>query len=553
NSTIPNYKIEQRLVNARNGMYKLLYCAPERLKTPLFQAEMEQLNIELIAVDEAHCISEWGHEFRPAYREIRSAFDALSHPVKWLALTATATPEVRQDILDSLRFEDPVIISRGFSRPNLKWWVVNSQNKKGKVRSSIQKAAKQGDGLMYGGTRRNCEDWANELSQTGIPAEAYHAGMDSEKRKNIQTRWISGETPLVIATNAFGMGIDKPDCRYVFHEEMPYSIEAYYQEAGRAGRDGEEAFPILFYRDSDYNKLRKRIQDNYPTRKELGRVYNALCDSLNLAVGSVMPELRPYQMDKIKTRSAIPIPIIKASLKLMEQFDVLIIRNEVPAMLNLQFALSQEMMIRFRERCGNPEKVEFVDKLERMFGHLAFGNSVQIELELVLQKLQVTRNVLIKALNVLMQHDQVLMYSIQDENNLIRLLHPRMRELPLGRDEIENYRNNLLTKLDYMNGYAETKECREVYLRNYFGDTDAKKCGKCDNCSAGIQEELVLTSKEIRFAFEALVERKISINALEGEQGWSKTKVREVLKYLTEEQMIEPDESNQGYYRLVVS
>ncbi|MBE80621.1 MAG: RecQ family ATP-dependent DNA helicase, partial [Balneola sp.] len=286
NSTIPSYEVEQRLVNARNGMYKLLYCAPERLKTSLWEAELPRLNIDLVAIDEAHCISEWGHDFRPSYRDIKTSLESIADQTRWIALTATATPEVQKDIVESLGYEAPNVISRGFSRPNLKWWVVKSPKKKQKLEESVQKGAQKGDGLIYGGTRKNCEHLADRFSRLGIKTEAYHAGVESEKRKAIQQRWITGETPLVAATNAFGMGIDKPDCRYVIHEEMPYSLEAYYQEAGRAGRDGEESFPILLYRESDYYKADDRIDQSYPTLDELDHVYQILCDSFYLAVGS---------------------------------------------------------------------------------------------------------------------------------------------------------------------------------------------------------------------------------------------------------------------------
>lgn len=550
NSTIPNYEVEQRLVNARNGMYKLLYCAPERLGSPLFQAELERLDIDLIAIDEAHCISEWGHDFRPSYREIRSNLESIADTTKWIALTATATPEVKEDIIASLGFEEPKVISKGFSRPNLKWWVFKTENKKEKLFNSVKKASGKGDGLIYGGTRKNCEFWADRFSRNGIESEAYHAGIESELRKAIQERWISGDTPLVVATNAFGMGIDKPDCRYVIHEEMPYSIEAYYQEAGRAGRDGEESFPILFYRDSDFIKAQKRIEENYPNWEQLQKVYTILCDVLMLAVGSEMREMVAFELSKVQSRTRLPMKVCASSIRLMEQFGILVSQSEIPPMASVQFTLSPEMMGKFKERCQNPEKAEFVDKLERMFGHHAYADMVDLELEVVMEKLSVSKNGLIKALNVLMQNDHVLMFTVYPERSLIKLLGARSKEVPVSKPEVESYRKNLLKKLDLMNGYAKTKGCREVYLRTYFGDTEAEACGHCDNCEKGLEEKEEVTTEDIRRTFNTLIEEGKSVFDLKNETGWHKERVISCLQYLVEEGMIVSDPEKKGYYLL---
>ncbi len=549
NSTLPFYEVEQRLVNARNGMYKLLYCAPERLHSPLFLAEIQKMNVELVAIDEAHCISEWGHDFRPSYRTIREALEVLPDSTRWLALTATATPEVRKDILDNLEFTEPTVISQGFARPNLIWWVMQSENKKPAIERTVLKASEKGDGLMYGGTRKNCEYWADRFTKIGIPTEAYHAGFESENRKQIQQRWIGGETPLVVATNAFGMGIDKPDCRYVIHEEMPYSIEAYYQEAGRAGRDGAESYPILYYRASDFVRARQRIQDNYPTWDELSKIYNALCDDLGLAIGSELPELTSLNLERIKTRSGIPVSIIRSGLKLLAQFDVLVMQQEVKPRVQLQFVLSMEMIGKFKERCENPEKAEFLDKLVRLFGHFAFSNMVELDTEFLLERLKINRNSLIKALNVLMQHDRVLMFSMLDDNSLIRLIGPRMQQLPIPRPQVENYRNNLLAKLEFMHGYAVTNVCREVYLLNYFGDVTATPCGKCDNCKRNDQTLPDPIREDLRALFDLLSKSELTLTEARSQLDWKFEHVHTVLAYLIREDILEPIIEIPGRYR----
>lgn len=553
NSTIPKYEVEQRLVNARNRMYKLLYCAPERLGTLLFQSELERLPIDLVAIDEAHCISEWGHDFRPAYREIRANLESISDRTKWIALTATATPEVKKDILENLGFDEPTIISRGFRRPNLKWWVFETENKKEKLYNSVQKASLKGDGLIYGGTRRNCEYWAERFKKNGLDTEAYHAGIVSEQRKNIQERWINGETPLVVATNAFGMGIDKSNCRYVIHEEMPYSIEAYYQEAGRAGRDGEESFPILFYRGSDFEKARKRIEENYPTKTELQKVYTALGDTLNLATGSEMNEMEGIELKNIQTRCGLSSSICSSAIRLMEQFGVLVTQNEIPPMVSLQFTLSSDMLVKFKEKCQSPEKAEFLDTLERMFGYHSYHDMVELELTFVLDKLAISKNAFIKACNILMQSDHVLMFTIFPARDLVKLLSARAVTIPVDINKVEEYRKNLVKKLDLMNGYARTKSCREVYLRTYFGDLDAEPCGNCDNCTQNSESGNQFSTNDIKNAFQILIEEGRSRRELKSETGWGKQKVITIIQYLVNEGMIQTNPQKEGFYLILES
>ncbi|RNC85914.1 MAG: RecQ family ATP-dependent DNA helicase [Balneola sp.] len=538
NSTLTSYEVEQRLVNARNGMYKLLYCAPERLGSPLFQAELERLSIQLVAIDEAHCISEWGHDFRPPYRKIRENLASIAEHTRWLALTATATPEVREDIISVLGFNEPSIISKGFERPNLKWWVTKTPQKRDRITEAVQKASAKGDGLMYAGTRKNCEDWALRFTKMEINSEAYHAGLTAELRKEIQHRWISGDTPLVTATNAFGMGIDKPDCRFVIHEEMPGSIEAYYQEAGRAGRDGEESFPILFFRESDYQKAIKRIEQSYPTYDQMQKVYVALGDSLNLALGSEVDEMVAFEMEKLSVRSSLAIPICRAAIRMMEQFGVVAVKRGIPPKASVQFSLSPDMMIKFKERCQNPEKAEFVDKLERMFGHFAHAHMVELDLEFVLEKLGVTRNALIKALNVLMMNDHVLMFALFPERDMIRLLEARSKEIPVTREMAESYRANLLKKLERMHGYILTQGCREVYLRTYFGELNAKPCGHCDNCLKKKEEHIQLDRDELRQLMDLINDQGLDIDKIVNRLEWAEDKVKTGVDYLVKEGLI---------------
>jgi ATP-dependent DNA helicase RecQ len=549
NNTIPFYEVEQRLVNARNGMYKLLYCAPERLGTELFQNELNSLQIDVVAIDEAHCISEWGHDFRPAYRDIKTNLKAIAGSASWIALTATATPEVRKDILESLEFNDTEIVSLGFERPNLKWWVIETQKTRNKLIEGVTKASKKGNGLIYGGTRKNCEYWAEYFSGKGIISEAYHAGLDSEKRKAVQERWISGETPLVIATNAFGMGIDKPDCRYVIHETMPYSIEAYYQEAGRAGRDGKESFPILYYKPSDFKAAQNRIEQSYPTRDQLERIYQTLCDSFELAEGAEMIQSEELEISALQKRSKESVKIIYSSLRILEQFGVIALQQEVSPSFSIQFTLSQPMLQKFKDRCNNPDKAEFVDKLERNIHPAAFYDLIDTNEDVLLKALDINRNGLIKALNVLMQNDQVLVFTVKEERDLVKVLEARSSRLPIGKNEVEQHRKILLEKLIKMNQYIITETCREVYLRNYFGDTENSPCGQCDNCiKNGIKEKL--DKDLIKEIVKLLSERDMSLEMISEILHSDRDSIRFALSFLIKESKIKQSEENKLYYSL---
>lgn len=483
NSTLSSWEIEQRLVNARNGMYKLLYCAPERLKTELWEAELPGLNIDLVAIDEAHCISEWGHDFRPSYREIRSALEPVGDSIRWIALTATATPEVRRDIIENLEFDNPKIISKGFDRPNLKWWIVAADQKKKKLLQAVRKASGKGTGLIYGGTRRNCEELAELIEQKlNIKTRAYHAGIEQLKRSEIQEQWLSGELPLVVATNAFGMGIDKADCRYVIHYQMPYSLEAYYQEAGRAGRDGKESYPILLYKPSDAATAKRRIKDSYPEKKQLQKVYDALCDSFELAVNTGMETASEVSIPALQKRSGLPMRIVKASLKVLDQLGVIQLIENIFPQIGLHFVANEEYVRDKIKTTENPKKAEFLDTLYRQFGPESFDEMKYLELDYLKRKLNESRNSIIKGLQVLQAHDHLLNYEALGELPLVRLIEERQKVLPFGRQELEKHRNSLLKKLDYMKGYIESDTCREVYIRHYFGEENIEACGHCDNC-----------------------------------------------------------------------
>lgn len=542
NSTLSSWEVEQRLVNARNGMYRLLYCAPERLATPLWEAELPNLDITLVAVDEAHCISEWGHDFRPAYREIRTALEDLDPEVPWMALTATATPEVRKDILETLQMDRPEIVSMGFERPNLKWWVMADEQKDRMLGRSVKKGVARGSGLVYGGTRRNCEEIADRVRRRlGVKARAYHAGIDSAERREIQQAWVSGELPVVAATSAFGLGIDKADCRFVIHYQMAYSLEAYYQEAGRAGRDGEEAFPILLFKRSDEQTARQRIMDSYPEREQLQRVYDALCDHLNLALGSEMEQAAPVPLAALRKRASLPERIVHSALKILDRLGMIQMIDYIAPQIGVHFTVAPDYLRQKIDELENRRKAEFLDTLLRQFGAESFAGMHYLDREYLQQKLAMPENAIVKGLDVLARHDQMLLYESSGNQPMVRLLHERISTLPFGKKELERHRDNLLKKLDYVIGYIQTDRCREQYIRVYFGEEGAGECGHCDNCLRDEDADRMFDEEDFETVRSLLNGERLTLRELRSRTGWKRQKLQGVLSFLISEEQVESD------------
>lgn len=543
NSTLHPREVEQRLVNARNGMYRLLYCAPERFDTTLWEAEQPNLEIAMVAVDEAHCISEWGHDFRPAYREIRPSLASLPGEIPWVALTATATPEVRRDIVENLQMEDPAVVARGFDRPNLKWWVLRSEQKDKMLMKSVRRGAERGSGLVYGGTRRNCEELASRIQrELGVEAAAYHAGVEGGRRREIQQRWIEGSLPLVVATSAFGMGIDKADCRYVIHYQPAYTLEAYYQEAGRAGRDGREAYPILLFKPSDADLARSRIRDSWPGREQLQRAYDALCDHLELALGSEMERSRQVDTGKIAKRAGLSERVAASALKVLEQLGVVEIFDYLAPQTGVRFVVSRDYLRQHISELGSNRKADFLDTLYRQYGPESFGRMKFLETDYLSRKLQVGENALVKGLHVLSAHDRLLQYESRGDLPLVRLRDERIARLPYGKEELERHRNALLKKLDYLLGYVHTEGCREVYIRNYFGERNPQPCGHCDNClDPDKGRETEFADDDLDRLKSLLEQEALTLGEIKKRTRWKSGRLQGALAWLLREEMVETD------------
>ncbi len=540
NATISRRETEQRLINARNGMYKLLYVSPERLQTDLWQSELPNLNISLIAIDEAHCISEWGHDFRPPYRMIKESFSTYTKNPRWLALTATATPEVRHDIVSVLGFKNPNVIATGANRANLRWWVFNVEQKERKLLEIVKKA--KGSGLVYAGTRRACEELAELLTQKAIPTKAYHAGLTSDQRANIQQDWVDGKLPLVVATNAFGMGIDKPDCRYVIHYDIPYSIENYYQEAGRAGRDGALSYPMVLYKKSDEETSKSRMMRSYPDLDTINQVYSAICDSWHLAIGDVMEKIEAIDFDSVSKRSKKPIATVRQCLSLMEQFGVLNLQTYTKEQLGVQFLGTSEGIQDQIQRYNNPKKVRFADQVYRLFGFQAHEETVFLEMDYLCKKLEVSRNSLLKGIQIL-SREQLLNFTHWENQTLGQLIQERQKRIPVDVKRFNSHRSTLFAKLEKMHLFLKTKECRTRFIRIYFGDKNVPEfCGNCDYCLNNKKASKTDLKNEI---INLVREEPMSFGRLSETSGADEMKLKETLDFLVREGYLKADTSGE--------
>lgn len=536
NSTISKKEVEQRIVNAANGMYTLLYCAPERLETPFFQHEAANLNIQLVAVDEAHCISEWGHDFRPPYRKIRENIDSCVGKTRWMALTATATPKVSDDIKRVLGFNNPTVLSKGFERKNLKWWVDVTEQKETRLIQMVKKAP--GSGLIYAGTRRLCNELAATIRAEGIACEAYHAGLPSEDRARIQKQWIDNTLRVVVATNAFGMGIDKADCRYVIHFDMSYSLEAYYQEAGRAGRDGALSFPTLLVRNSDINQAKKRVGDSYPDYDTLTRTYTALADSLHLAVGSDHPESELVTLSSLETRTGLRPNTLRSALRILNRLSVIEMNELTEPAMGVHFIIGRESLIELVEGYTNESKASFVDQLIRIYLPEASTDFHFLPADMVISKLEVTYNGLIKGLEVL-KSEGVLDYQSQTDDPIIRLVESRSSRLPVSKQDAEHFRDIQLDKLDKMIGYAKTRQCRSYYIRSYFGEENIpKRCEMCDRCLASAQKVTTPDTKVLTLVMDLITQHPSSLIDLVDRSEQDESKVKIALKWLVQQKKV---------------
>ncbi len=461
----------------RAGYARLIYVSPEKLSRQFFIEDLKTWHISAIVVDEAHCISQWGYDFRPSYLKIKD-LRAIFPDVPVLALTASATPEVVRDIADKLLMTDPAIFSRSFDRSNLSYIVRHDEDKEGQLVRILLNT--RGAAIVYTRSRRRCRELAEVLTKAGISADYYHAGLSPEDKANRQDKWKSDHPRVIVATNAFGMGIDKPDVRTVIHYDMPSSLEEYYQEAGRAGRDGNESYAVLLAAKKDKALLSRRLTDNFPAKDKILRVYELLGNFLDIVVGggfNVVYEFnfdlfcKTFSLQPVMTRSALTILTRSGYI---EYSDDTMMRSRVMILVNKSdfYNLDIDNITDSVLQC-----------LLRNYPGL-FADYVIISESRISLLLNINEQKVYEAL-IKLSRLHVIHYIPKRETPYIYYPTPRQlpRYLVIPKTAYEDRRESMKERLESMKRFAyDEGTCRSRLLLGYFGENETVDCGKCDYC-----------------------------------------------------------------------
>ena len=472
-------EIDILLDNCVYGGVKFLYVSPERLKSDLLIERAKLMKVAQLVIDEAHCISQWGYDFRPSYLEI-ATFAAIFPKVPVVALTATATPEARKDILEKLVLREPNIFVQSFRRDNLSYSSFEEESKDKRLISILRSV--HGSAIIYTRSRKRCQDLTTWLNRQGIPASFYHAGLSNKDRAHRQDMWIQNQSRVMVATNAFGMGIDKPDVRLVIHLDLPDTLEAYFQEAGRAGRDGRKAYAVALYNLNDIDELHKAMEESFPEVEFIKKVYQCLANYFKIAVGSSNLAEYDFDIEAFSTTYTLPVRKTYHAIKKLELEDFIQMNEAFYLPSRLNFLISHSDMYAFL--IANRKVEALMKTLLRLYGGELYNNFVSINETYVSRQSGISIDEILKQLDYLQKSD-VIVYEKQ--KNKPQIVFTRMRydanKLPFDSAFYEKLKTNAIQKASAVASYIQNPvTCRSVLLSAYLGETDADACGVCDNC-----------------------------------------------------------------------
>jgi len=477
-SAMHKREIDIALDNCVHGNIKFLYLSPERLETEIVKVRLQKMNVNLIAIDESHCISQWGYDFRPSYLKIELLRQILPK-VPVLALTATATKEVVKDIQEKLQFKKNNVIQISFERKNVAYILLNEEDKLARLVKIANNV--KGTGIVYVRNRKKTQDIASYLRSHKIEADFYHAGLDAKTRDIKQSNWINNKSRVIVCTNAFGMGIDKPDVRFVVHIDLPDSLEAYFQEAGRAGRDQQKAFAILLYNNGDKIELQRNVETSFPEMDEIRQTYQALANFYQMPTGSGLGNTFNFDISTFCDNYKLqPITVFNC-LKFIEREGYISLSDAFFQPARIKLELNREDLYKFQ--ISNPAFDTFIKMLLRNYAGL-FDNFEKINEFDLAKKLNIKLDDVVKRLNYLHQN-KIITYAPQTELPQLTFTMPRVdtKDLSLSKENFSSLKKRAIQRMEAVLNYTEsTHKCRSQLLLAYFGEIETAPCGQCDIC-----------------------------------------------------------------------
>ncbi|MBS3738377.1 RecQ family ATP-dependent DNA helicase [Mesohalobacter halotolerans] len=544
-----SYKETDRIFdNIANANYKFLYLSPEKLQSQVLLERLKYLNISLIAIDEAHCISHWGHDFRPAFLDIFKLRDL--HPeVPIMALTATATHRVREDIQNQLQLKNPKVFKSSFKRPNIAIKILQTDNKWRELIHQVNKA--KASVIVYVRSRKATLELTKLLHQNQITANAFHGGLSNLDRQLILEQWLGNKVKVVVATSAFGMGIDKPDVDLVFHMHLPESLESYYQEIGRAGRDGNPAKAVLVYNSTDTQRLSHQFLKVIPTVKDVKKVYKHLMSYLQIAYGEGDSEEFGIDLNTFCSRYNLPLRKSFEVLKLLDKLSILSFNQQYQINARIQVVVSHKVLLNYLRQ--NQSFKDLMTLILRTYGGI-FDLFTSINLNFISNKTGFSQKKIKNDLMAL-ESQGIISLKLTQQDLILRFLMPREDDKTINSQKkfINSYRDQKVKQIDAVCDFVQNKnQCFQMQLLEYFGDEENKmECGICSVCDA---QNIQLTTKANRKDLTILILNELKkgpktpddlIKAINAE----KTQVILVLKHLLETNKIEIQPNN--FYKLL--
>jgi len=477
-SGLNQYEIETILNNCIYGEAKFLYVSPERLETEMFLLRIQKMRVRLIAVDEAHCISQWGFDFRPPYRNI-SKIRSLIPDVPVIALTATATPAVVDDIMEQLAFKAKNVFKQSFYRSNLVYNAIQEEDKTGRLLQLLDEH--KGTAIVYVRNRRKTKEYADFLVRNNISAHFYNAGLLPNERDKRQSEWLNNKVRVMVSTNAFGMGIDKPDVRLVVHMDIPDCIEAYFQEAGRGGRDGNMSWAWLLWNKADIIEAEKNVEASFPDPEFISRAYNALGNYFQIVTGTGKLSTWNFELADFCNRFSLPPVETFNGIRILEKEGYVSLSEAIHTPSKVKMLADKNDVYRFQVE--NRELSPFVDLLLRMYTGL-FTDFVRIDEFSIARKMNADKMIVIKGLKQLNKLG-LIVYEAASDSPRITFLSDRIdhKNVIFSQDHYYNRKEEAIKRLASMKTYLSgTTRCRSQLLLDYFGETQSRRCAMCDVC-----------------------------------------------------------------------